>query len=130
MAQQRRLPRRRRRSPQGIQATELRPGRDRGTSLVTGVSEAQFELLRWYFVEVDDDTGFDAATEAIARSVAQVAFAGHVESRAAAAVPAIEARDLLDDLDEVLGDERVKLRDVVRLLRGLAAAGVDSRTGN
>ena len=48
----------------GIRATELRPGRDRGTSLVTGVSDAQFELLRWYFVEVDDDTGFDAAAEA------------------------------------------------------------------
>ncbi len=32
----------------GIRATELRPGRDRGTSLVTGVSDAQFELLKWY----------------------------------------------------------------------------------
>ena len=42
----------------GIRATELRPGRDRGTALITGVSDAQFELLRWYFVEVDDDTGY------------------------------------------------------------------------
>ena len=42
----------------GIRATELRPGRDRGTSVITGVSDAQFKLLRWYFVEVDDDTGF------------------------------------------------------------------------
>ena len=57
----------------GIRATELRPGRDRGTSLITGVSDAQFELLRWYFVEVDDDTGFDAAADVIARAVAQVA---------------------------------------------------------
>ena len=37
-------------------------------------------------------------------------------------MPAIEARDLLDDLDEVLGDDRVKLRDLVGLLRGLAPA--------
>ena len=51
----------------GIRATNLRPGRDRGTSLVTGVSDAQFELLRWHFIEVDDDTGFDAAADVIAR---------------------------------------------------------------
>jgi S-DNA-T family DNA segregation ATPase FtsK/SpoIIIE len=45
----------------GIRATELRPGRDRGTSVITGVSDGQFELLRWYFVEVDDDTGFESS---------------------------------------------------------------------
>ena len=60
----------------GIRATELRPGRDRGTSLITGVSDAQFELLKWYFVEVDDDTGFDAAADVIARAVA-AGRAGH-----------------------------------------------------
>ena len=42
----------------GIRATELRPGRDRGTSIITGVSDAQFELVKWFFVEVDDDTGY------------------------------------------------------------------------
>jgi len=36
---------------------------------------------------------------------------------APAGLPAIEGRDLLDDLDEVLGAERVKLRDAVGLLR-------------
>ena len=106
----------------GIRATELRPGRDRGTSLVTGVSEAQFELLRWYFVEVDDDTGFDAAAEVIARAVGQVAPGTPVEG--GAPVPAIEARDLLEDLDEVLGDDRVKLRDLPGRLRTLAPDGV------
>ena len=104
----------------GIRATELRPGRDRGTSLVTGVSEAQFELLRWYFVEVNDDTGFDAAAEVIARAAGQAAPGTPVEG--GRPVPAIEARDLLADLAEVLGEERVKLRDVVGLLRGLAPA--------
>lgn len=34
-------------------------------------------------------------------------------------LPASETRDLLTDLDEVLGDERIKLRDVVGLLRRL-----------
>ena len=104
----------------GIRATELRPGRDRGTSLATGVSEAQFELLRWYFVEVNDDTGFDAAAEVIARAVRQVAPGTPVEG--GRPVPAIEARNLLEDLDEVLGTERAKLRDVIGLLRGLAPA--------
>src|SRR6185437_5526850 len=79
----------------GIRATELRPGRDRGTALVTGVSEAQFELLRWYFVEVNDDTGFDAAAEVIARAVGRVAPGTPVEG--GRPVPALEARDLLED---------------------------------
>jgi S-DNA-T family DNA segregation ATPase FtsK/SpoIIIE len=100
----------------GIRATELRPGRDRGTSLITGVSEAQFELLRWYFVEVNDDTGFDAAAEVIARAVAQAAPG----TPAGATVAAIEARDLLGDLASVLGTERVRLADLPALLRGLA----------
>ena len=70
----------------GIRATELRPGRDRGTSLITGVSDAQFELLRWYFVEVDDDTGFDAAADVIARAVGQ-GRAGHAGRRRPARRP-------------------------------------------
>ena len=41
---------------------------------------------------------------------------------ASAPVAAIEARDLLADLDQVLGDDRVKLRDAVGLLRKLAPA--------
>ena len=82
------------------------------------MSDAQFELLRWYFVEVDDDTGFDAAADVIARAVANVAPDTPVEGTKP--VPAIESRDLLADLDQVLGDERVKLRDAVGLLRGLA----------
>ena len=101
----------------GIRATELRPGRDRGTSVITGVSDAQFELLRWYFIEVDDDTGFDAAAEVIARAVAQAAPG----VRAGAAAPAaIETRDLLADLGEVLGDTRAKLPDLAVRLRELA----------
>jgi S-DNA-T family DNA segregation ATPase FtsK/SpoIIIE len=104
----------------GIRATELRAGRDRGRSLATGVSDAQFELLKWHFVEVDDDTGYDAAAEVIARACAAVAPGTPVEG--GRPVPAIEARDLLADLDEVLGHERARLRDVAGLLRGLAPA--------
>ena len=59
----------------GIRATELRPGRDRGTSVITGVSDAQLDLLRWFFVEVDDDTGYDAAADAPDPAVAAYAAA-------------------------------------------------------
>lgn len=108
----------------GIRATELRPGRDRGTALVTGVSDAQFELLKWYFVEVNDDTGFDAAADVIARAVAQVAPGTPVQGGRPR--PAIGARDLLEDLDEVFraawAPGRAKLRDLAGLLRGLAPA--------
>jgi S-DNA-T family DNA segregation ATPase FtsK/SpoIIIE len=103
----------------GIRATELRPGRDRGTSLVTGISDNQFELLRWYFIEVDDDTGYDAATDVIARAVASLA-PGTPAHATAEALPPAEARDLLEDLADVIGDERARLSDLVSLLRDLA----------
>ena len=112
----------------GIRATELRPGRDRGTSLITGVSDAQFELLRWYFMEVDDDAGTDAAADVIARAVGRVASGTPV----GASVPlaAIEVRDLLEDLDQVLGDVKlkVKLADLPARLRKLAPGWGGYRT--
>ena len=42
--------------------------------------------------------------------------------------PAIEARDLLDDLDAVLGTDRVRLADVPALLRDLAPGWGPYRT--
>jgi S-DNA-T family DNA segregation ATPase FtsK/SpoIIIE len=99
----------------GIRATELRPGRDRGTSLIIGATDAQFELLRWYFIAVDDDAGTDDATDVIARAVSKAAPGMRLD--ASTPVAAIEGRDLLEDLADVLGDERVKLRDAVGLLR-------------
>jgi S-DNA-T family DNA segregation ATPase FtsK/SpoIIIE len=103
----------------GIRATELRPGRDRGTSLVTGISDSQFELLKWYFVEVNDDTGYDAAAEVIARCMREVAPGTPV---AANSMPsAVTVRDLLDDLDAVIdGPDRVRLADLPPRLRKLA----------
>jgi len=102
----------------GIRATELRVSRDRGTSLITGVTDAQFELIKWHFVKVDDDTGYDEATEVIERAMRQLKPGTPVEGTLP--VAEIESRDLLDDLDQVAGDERVKLRDAIGLLRGLA----------
>lgn len=99
----------------GIRATELRPGKDRGTSLLTGVTDERFELLNWFYLEADDDTGFDAATDIIARSL-----------RSAKVTPARsadpeEARDLLDDVHEAFDqDDRVKATDMAARLRELA----------
>lgn len=101
----------------GIRATELRPGRDRGTSLITGVSDSMFELLKWHFVEVNDDTGWDAATDVIARAMEQIDPATPTEDTR----PTLdEDRDLLDDLDEVVGSERIRLSDLPARLRELA----------
>jgi DNA segregation ATPase FtsK/SpoIIIE, S-DNA-T family len=102
----------------GIRATELRPGRDRGTSLVTGISDAQFELLKWYFIEVNDDTGYDAAADVIARAMASLDPATPARS-GAAALPAA-ARDLLEDIAAVVGAERVRLADLPARLRDRA----------
>jgi S-DNA-T family DNA segregation ATPase FtsK/SpoIIIE len=102
----------------GIRATELRPGRDRGRSLVTGISSEQFELLAWYFIEVDDDTGHDAAAEVIARAMSAVD--PRTLDPASSPAAGTEPRDLLGDVAEVTGAERVKLRDLAALLRTLA----------
>jgi DNA segregation ATPase FtsK/SpoIIIE, S-DNA-T family len=111
----------------GIRATELRPGRDRGTSLVTGISDSQFELLKWYFVEVNDDTGYDAAAEVIARCMKSIAPGTPLALNSPA--PATEVRDLLEDLAEVIGPDRVKVADLPGRLRKLSVTYPRSMTG-
>ena len=106
----------------GIRATELRPGRDRGRSLVTGVSDAQFELLKWYFIFNDPDTGHDDATPVIERCMKALAPGTKARGGDGAALPVAEARDLLADLAEVTGPGRVRLADLPARLRKLAPA--------
>ena len=103
----------------GIRATDLRPGVDRGTSLITGVSVELYEILKRYFVEVDDDTGFDAAAEVIARAVANVAPGTTVATNAPAPRP-LERRDLLADLLTILGDESMPVAEAAKGLAVLA----------
>ena len=88
----------------GIRATELRMGKDVGTSILTGATAERFEIVKWFYIEVDDDTGFDAAADIITRAMAGI----HPVSRARP-VPAQSApvvRDLLDDIATVLGVDR------------------------
>lgn len=104
----------------GIRATELRPKRDRGRSLITGVSDAQFELLKWYFIAVDDDTGFDAAADVITRAVKNLAPGTPVAGSDGASLPVITVRDLLDDLDAVIdGPWRVSVNELPHRLKRL-----------
>ena len=53
----------------GIRATELRMGKDVGTSILTGATAERFEIVKWFYLEVDDDTGYDAAADIIARAM-------------------------------------------------------------
>jgi DNA segregation ATPase FtsK/SpoIIIE, S-DNA-T family len=104
---------------QGIRATELRFKVDRGTSITTGASEETFELLKWFYIAADD-TGYDAAAEVIARAMRKVHRAVPVGGASTAVAVEPVRRDLLEDLDEVLGTETVPSADVPALLRDLA----------
>lgn len=105
----------------GHRATELIPGTDRGTAVVKGFSGQRSEILQWYFLSVDE--GNDQVTPLIDRALEAIArrgkgLPGSVRSaRVGAGQP---PRDLLEDLDEVLGTERVPAADVPALLRDLA----------
>lgn len=99
----------------GIRATELRPGKDLGTCLVTGIGEEAFEIVKTHFIEVDDDAGYDAAADVIARSLELVA-AGTATGAACPAPQLEQPRDPLADLAEVLGDVAIPAAKVPGLL--------------
>ena len=84
--------------------------------------------MKWFYIPVDDDTGYDAAAEVIGRAVGQVAPGTAIEANSP--VAAIEIRDLLDDLAEVLADDAgpVRLADLPPRLRKLAPSWGAYRT--
>lgn len=99
----------------GISAVGLKPKTDDdlgdvGTCVARGF-ESNPGLLRCHYVGVAD-----------ARTVVERALSIREKAGVASAGPlaAARARDLLDDLDQTLGAERVKLADVPGLLRKLA----------
>ncbi len=108
----------------GIRATELRMGKDVGTSILTGATAERFEIVKWFYLEADDDTGYDAATDLIARAMANLhpAITGPTDSQPRQDVV---VRDLLDDLATVLQAQRwdapkVPAADIPARLRALA----------
>ncbi|MBV9650077.1 MAG: hypothetical protein JO296_08060 [Pseudonocardiales bacterium] len=59
----------------GIRATDLRMHTDRGTSVMVGVSDATFELVRGFYVPYAD--GVDMVTPVIARAMAAITELRH-----------------------------------------------------
>ncbi|MDX2974272.1 cell division protein FtsK, partial [Kribbella solani] len=102
----------------GHRATELIPGTDKGTALVKGFTGERSEILQWYYLDVAK--GHDQVTPLIKRSLDAIAKLGKTipDSRPVE----IETRDLLSDLDQVLGDELRPIADVPALLREHAPA--------
>jgi S-DNA-T family DNA segregation ATPase FtsK/SpoIIIE len=98
----------------GHRATELLPTVDRGTAVVKGITGERSEIVQFYFL--DPAKEHDQITPIIERSLAAIAERGHVRG-AGAPTPRVEVgRDLLADLDEVLGDEPVRAADLPALL--------------
>lgn len=101
----------------GIRATELMPGVDRGTSVVKGFTGQRGEIVQWYFIHVDQVPAIvERALDAMSRAGRQIPGAG---------VTALELeaeRDLLEDLDAVLGHDPLPSADVPALLAAYAPA--------
>ena len=101
----------------GHRATELIPGTDRGTALVKGFSGQRSEVVQVYFISVDSDN--DQITPIIERSLKAIADRGRPvpgTGRTRTAEVSVVARDLLADLDEVLGAESLPISKVPGLL--------------
>lgn len=105
----------------GHRATELIPGTDKGTAVVKGFSGERSEIVQVYFLDVSREN--DQVTPIIERGMAAIAKRGRVpwSTRDNAQIEAPPApRNLLEDLDEVLGDEPVPAAKAAPLLIALA----------
>lgn len=104
----------------GHRATELIPGVDRGTAVVKGFSGQRSEIVQVYFLSVDKDTpAGDQVTPLIERALDAIERRGKGLPGAGRPAPQAEPeqpRDLLDDLDAVLGADPVRIADVPALL--------------
>lgn len=102
----------------GHRATDLIPGTDQGTALCKGFSGQRSEIVQVHFLSVA--RGADQVTPLIQRSLEEMARQGRGVPGSGSRPRAIESRDLLADLGEVLAHERVRLADLPALLRDLA----------
>jgi S-DNA-T family DNA segregation ATPase FtsK/SpoIIIE len=103
----------------GIRATELRFNVDRGTMIATGASDELFEIVRTFFIKVDDDAGWDQATEIIERAMAQLAPGTPVEGQHTPRPAAEPKSDALADIAAVLsGHKRLRTQEVLTALAG------------
>jgi DNA segregation ATPase FtsK/SpoIIIE, S-DNA-T family len=97
----------------GHRATELIPGTDKGTAVVKGFTGERSDIVQVYFLDVSRDN--DQVTPIIQRALEAIEERGAVPG-ADRPAPVIEARDLLEDLEAVLGNDAVHAADVPALL--------------
>ncbi|WP_211178160.1 cell division protein FtsK [Pseudonocardia acidicola] len=103
----------------GHRATELIPGTDRGTAVVKGFSGQRSEIVQVYYLDVSRE--HDQISPIIRRALDAIARAGRPLPGSDTAAPTVETeRDLLEDLDAVLGDQSVPVADVPALLAAYA----------
>jgi S-DNA-T family DNA segregation ATPase FtsK/SpoIIIE len=89
---------------QGIRATELRPGEDRGTAVTTGLTANRFELVNGFYIPFDEDR--DQITPVIAQAMALLAEHGRT----------VPTTDTIPDADQAAAVDH--LADVHTALRG------------
>ncbi len=107
----------------GHRATELIPGTDKGTAVVKGFTGERSEIVQVYFLDVSKDN--DQVTPIIERSLAAMKS---LPGRPAPVREIPAARDLLEDLDAVLGDVAVPAANVPPLLAAHAPDWAPYRT--
>lgn len=99
----------------GHRATELIPGTDKGTAVVKGFTGERSDIVQVYFLDVAREN--DQVTPIIDRAMAAVRERGALPGGPAPARQIETTRDLLDDLDAVLGADAVPAADVPALLK-------------
>jgi S-DNA-T family DNA segregation ATPase FtsK/SpoIIIE len=87
--------------------------------LLTGATEERFEILKWFYIEADDDTGYDAAAEVIERAMTYL-DPDTMRAEPPTDVDLDATRDLLTDVADALGGQKVPAADVPSRLRKLA----------
>lgn len=98
----------------GHRATELIPGTDKGTAVVKGFSGERSDIVQAYFLDVARTN--DQVTPIIDRAMAAIAERGKPLPGSTRPVPQIETRDLLTDLDAVLGEDPTPTSNLPALL--------------
>jgi S-DNA-T family DNA segregation ATPase FtsK/SpoIIIE len=100
---------------QGIRATELRAGEDRGTAVTVGLTGNRFELVNTFYIAFDEDR--DELTPVITRAMGLLTEAGVPATATAPEEVEESAPDHLGDIHTVLrGETRVRTQIVLRRL--------------